>query len=79
MNDRTKTSIKFSEIRQEIILGNRNITFNNKVLIFTTWIDSGLIYIYINYILDDDGTINERSILTKSKNKSNWPSEYTKL
>ena len=42
-----------SEIRKEVIWGNKFVKFQNKSLVFKNWIDSNLIY--LNDILDENG------------------------
>ena len=64
---------KFYQIRQQIIWGNRHIKRKGKCLIFPHWIESDIVY--INDIIDKDGLISEKIILSKLQNKTNWISE----
>ena len=48
-----------SDIKNQILWGNQNILFNNKVLFYTNWIDSGIIH--VNDILNN-GKIDQNMI-----------------
>ena len=67
----------FESIRKQVIWGNKNLTINNKCLVFKNWIKSNIIF--INDILNENGEIHEQFILTKLADKSNWISEISKL
>ena len=73
----TKFKDNFSNIRKQIIWGNRYVKHCNKSLFFQNWVASGLIY--INDILDREGKLSEVFILEKLSNKSNWIAEFTIL
>ena len=73
-----KNSIEtFEYIRKQVIWGNKNLTINNKCLVYTTWIKSNIIF--INDILNEHGEIDQQLILTKLANKSNWIAELSKI
>ena len=57
--------------------GNERIKFQGKCLVYPHWIKNGIVF--INDIIDQDGTISQRVILDKLCNKSNWISEFFKL
>ena len=65
------------EILKQPIWGNKFIKFNGKMLTHRTWINSGILY--IKDIVDENGTLNERTITEKLINKSNWISEISTL
>ena len=67
----------FENIRKQIIWGNKNITINNKCLVYKNWIKSNILF--VNDILNENGEIKEQHILTKLEDKSNWISEISKL
>ena len=66
----------FHEIRAQVIWGNQFIKHKGKCLLFTSWINSGIIY--INELINDIGEIKE-TLINKLKTKANWISEFTKL
>ena len=71
---------KFSdthEIKQEIIWGNKNITYNGKALFFENWMQSG--FIYVNDIIGENGMIDEKFIYENLKDKRNWMAELMLL
>lgn len=69
-----KTKIQnFSEIRKQVIWGNRYIKHNKTCICFKSWIYSNLIS--INDIISENGQIETESILPKFKHKKNWISE----
>jgi hypothetical protein len=69
--------LTFSNVRKEILWGNRFIIFENKYLFFKEWINSGIFF--VNDIIDKNGKITQEFILHKLKNKSNWISEFSIL
>ena len=73
----TKTPKTFSDIRKQIIWGNKYITHKNDYVIFQNWIKSDIIF--INDIIGNDGNISYEYIFTKLINKSNWIAEYSIL
>ena len=72
-----KKITSFSDIRKEVIWGNRYIKFENKCLIFKNWINSGLVY--INDIINENGEITQQHIWEKLKCKTNFISEFMRL
>ena len=70
----TKYPKHFSDVRKQIIWGNKFIKFGNKCLFFKNWVKSGLIF--INDIIDKKGNLTETFILEKLENKCNWISEF---
>jgi hypothetical protein len=69
--------LTFSNVRKQILWGNRFITFEKKYIFFKEWINSGIFF--INDIIDNNGKITQEFILHKLKNKSNWISEFSIL
>ena len=69
--------LTFSNVRKQILWGNRFITFEKKYLFFKEWINSGIFF--VNDIIDNNGKITQEFILNKLKNKSNWISEFSIL
>ena len=69
--------LTFSNVRKQILWGNRFITFEKKYLFFKEWINSGIFF--VNDIIDNNGKITQEFILHKLKNKSNWISEFSIL
>ena len=69
--------LNYSNIRQQIIWGNQDIMLKGKSLLFKNWIKSNIMY--MNDIIDKDGHISEKVILSKLENKTNWISEIVKL
>ena len=67
----------FSNIRKQIIWGNKYIKCRNKCLFFPSWVKSGLVY--INDIFDREGNLSESFILKKLINKTNWIAEFKML
>ena len=65
------------EILKQPIWGNKFIKFKGKMLTHRTWINSGILY--IKDIVDENGTLNERTITEKLINKSNLISELPTL
>ena len=61
--------LTFSNVRKQILWGNRFITFEKKYLFFKEWINSGIFF--VNDIIDNNGKITQEFILHKLKNKSN--------
>ena len=72
-----KCSNSFIDIRKQVIWGNKFITSKNRYLLFKNWINSNLIF--VNDILDDNGKLSEKHILSKLENKTNWISEFSIL
>jgi hypothetical protein len=60
--------LTFSNVRNQILWGNRFITSENKYLFFKEWINSGIFF--VNDIIDENGKITQEFILHKLKNKS---------
>ena len=69
--------LAFSNVRKQILWGNRFNTFEKKYLFFKEWINSGIFF--VNDIIDNNGKIMQEFILHKLKNKSNWISEFSIL
>ena len=66
----------FTNIRKQLIWGNKYIKVDGKNLLFNNWINSHIIY--INDLLDEKGKLSEEFIFKKLKCKENWISElYT--
>ena len=63
----------FENVRKQMIWGNKFIIFNKKSLIFQNWINSNILF--VNDIIDEQGEINEETILQKLIDKTNWISE----
>ena len=57
----TQTPTNFREIRNQNILGNKYIIFNNKSLIDKKWIDSNLLY--VNDIIDENGRVLQDQLI----------------
>ena len=66
----------FHEIRTQVIRGNCFIKYKGTCLLFSSWINSGIIF--INDVIDDKGEIKE-TLVNKLQNKVNWISEIAKL
>ena len=73
----TKLPVTFTEIRKQVIWGNKFIKFENKSLFFQNWVKSGLIY--VNDIINDNGSLSYDYIFEKLKFKSNWIAEFNIL
>ena len=69
--------LTFSNVRKQILWGNRFITFEKKYVFFKEWINSGIFF--VNAIIDNNGKITQEFFLHKLKNKSNWISEFSIL
>ena len=67
----------FADIRKEVLWGNKYIKYKGKSLIFKNWISSEILF--VNDIIDRNGTISEDVIYRKLDNKRNWISEFTLL
>jgi hypothetical protein len=61
--------LTFSNVRKQILWGNRFITFEKKKN-YKEWINSGIFF--VNDIIDNNGKITQEFILHKLKNKSNF-------
>ena len=59
------------------MIGNRNIKFNGKCLIYNNWIKDKIIF--INDLIDDNGNISQNYLLSKISSHHNWFSEFSKL
>jgi hypothetical protein len=57
--------LTFSNVRKQILRGNRFITFKKKYLFFKEWINSGIFF--VNDIIDNNGKITREFILHKLK------------
>jgi len=64
----------FSEVRKQLIWGNKFICFRGKPLLYKHWMENGILY--INDILDEEHTISPDSVYHKLSNKSNWLAEF---
>jgi hypothetical protein len=58
-----KQPTTYYDIRQQVLWGNKHITFKGKSLVFKNWIDSKIIT--VNDLIDKYGHISEASILSK--------------
>ena len=72
-----KKPVTFSDIRKQVIWGNKFIKFKNKSIVFENWIKSGLVF--LNDILDETGSITQDYIYERLQYKSNWIAEYNIL
>ena len=61
------------KVKNQIIWGNDLILHNRKTLYYKHWIDSNIIY--INDLLDNDGSFSASFICNKLLSKSNWIAE----
>ena len=52
-----KSPLTFSNVRKQIVWGNKFITFENKYLFFKEWIISGIFF--VNDIIDTNGKIRQ--------------------
>ena len=68
---------KFTNIRKQLIWGNKYIKVDGKKLLFNNWINSHTIY--INDLLDEKGKLSEEFIFKKLKCKVNWTPEFYTL
>ena len=66
-NKETISTKNYVDIRKQIIWGNKQITYKNKVIFLSRWINSNLTY--INDIIDEKGNFSEKLILSKLENK----------
>jgi hypothetical protein len=53
--------LTFSNVRKQILWGNRFITFEKKYLFFKAWINSGIFF--VNDLIDNNGKITQEFIL----------------
>ena len=60
-----------------MLWGNKFIKYKGKSLLFKHWMDSKMLF--LNDILDDNGTISETVIYGKLRIKRNWISEVNLL
>ena len=74
-NKETISTKNYVDIRKQIIWGNKQITYKNKVIFLSRWINSNLTY--INDTTDENGNFSEKFILSKLENKSNWIAEFS--
>lgn len=72
-----KKPTSYWEIRKQILFGNKYILFQNKTLMYKSWIDSGILF--VNDVINNEGNIDHNVILSKLRNKANWISETEKL
>ena len=57
--------LTFSNVRKQIIWGNRFITFEKQYLFFKEWINSGIFF--VNDIIDNNGKIRKNLFFTSYK------------
>ena len=73
----TKEPITYFDVRKQIIWGNKYIKYKGNCLLMENWIKDGIIF--INDILDNNGTISEKVVLSKLSVKQNWIAEFSML